>query len=490
MNDVAQIRSKQLEDWLKEADQTMATLRKQLAKVVIPQERTALQQRIKELSQDISAYENKLVQTQIRSRSNSDPAYLYLNLANNHFALGNFELAIGSYTQALDSSKNAPPLANLYLERAETYAQLGWWDKSLEDYEQFDKANNHQHSSRKALGKGIALYYLNELEEAKREFKLANEIASKKGNESDQFKAQSYLGAIATVQQNFDEAVKHYKRALFFGEIATNSQNLARLHYNLATLLREDEQLEEAEAHYNQARQLDPQNADVFHGLALLYRDRGDLNAANVSLQQALKLEPDRPDLLVSYGTNQLRLRNYEETSRAYRQALESGWSEANVFDGLGTCELAHSNFSAAETAFRRAIELDSTSAFSWGNLGAVLFRQNKIEEATEAYQQAIQTGNAKPVEEAWLAILQQIQSKQISNAALKKLETGENRQFYEFAEYEATLLVLQAATVPAEQTVTTILETFRQKLSTEIDALATFYWQNGEQAVRAIQTT
>jgi tetratricopeptide (TPR) repeat protein len=479
-----------LEEWLNKADNLMAELRRDLVQETNPNYQTALRRRIDLLSEDITRYENKWI-TQQSDNDTTKKVYLYLQRGSQQAAVGNYDLALESYKQALEVGKNQPAVqARVYLERAETYAQINQWQNSLADYTAIERLDKEYQTTRRFLGRGSAYFFLERLEEAGRDFQKALKNAQERDDTSSELEALHFLGVIALRQEKPDlnAARNYFEQAANLGEKHSDRATLAHIYVKLGDLYRQQRQTEAAHKNYQRAKELNPNNPDTYEGLGLISRNLGELDEAEALLRRALELEPERTAFLINLATLLLRRRQHNEAKKLYEQALELGGTGAALYNGLGTCYIALGKLADAEGAFWEAVKLNPASGAGWGNLGAVLLAQDQPGAAEDAYRKAAQLGGNALVETAWYNLLA---NKPISTELQDKFEQEENRQGYEVAEFESAKLLLET-TLQDLATRQRTLNTTRQKAKYETDPLNRFYWQNCvkllEQLVRDAQ--
>jgi len=105
--------------------------------------------------------------------------------------------------------------------------------------------------------------------------------------------------------------------------------------------------------------------------------------------EQARKLDPDNADGLNLLGQVYEQLQRDDDAEQAYLQAMRSdpGWSPP--FLNLGTLYLRQSKYSAALTPLQQATELDPNDPRSQALLGVALRNTNQPAEATTAFEHA-----------------------------------------------------------------------------------------------------
>lgn len=113
-------------------------------------------------------------------------------------------------------------------------------------------------------------------------------------------KAEDNLGLTFEALNRVDDAISAYRRALAMQATSLHPSEQPLL--NLATLLIERNQLDEAMPLLQQAAQIAPQDWRILAQFGKLYTGKGDLDSARGALEQAVALEPQRASLHFQLG--------------------------------------------------------------------------------------------------------------------------------------------------------------------------------------------
>jgi tetratricopeptide (TPR) repeat protein len=169
----------------------------------------------------------------------------------------------------------------------------------------------------------------------------------------------------------------------------------AQWWYQLTDFLEEKKAWTVAEAAYRKAIELDPKDADPWHGLGNLLVDhlrRPD--KAEAAYRKAIELDPKYAAPWNGLGNVlQYHLGRPAGAEAAYRKAIELDLKDATPWNGLGNVLNDHlGRRDEAEAAYRKALELNPKYAPSWHGLGNVLFSHHaRPDEAEAAYRKAIE---------------------------------------------------------------------------------------------------
>lgn len=116
--------------------------------------------------------------------------------------------------------------------------------------------------------------------------------------------------------QNFDEAEKHYMQAV------ESNPNLWQVYFNASLFYWENGQIERALRGYQQALTLNPQSLGILVSIGMAYMDKHDLTAAKDVFEKILEKDPENSqahlalgNIMMSFGEGQNAKQHYE---RAY----------------------------------------------------------------------------------------------------------------------------------------------------------------------------
>ena|GEM_PF-3468837 len=269
MQSLNEIILEQTQNWLARADNLMVELRLAWGKETLPQERDRLDQRINQLAQDITHYEETWVKLKLDTTSSNKPdskARLYQKLARAHADAENYTLAIAAYNRAVENSRNFLP--SLYQEKAVILARTGRWQEAINDFDLILRRSPNKDNLEALLGKGIAFYQLGNFKEAEEYLNQAQELARRDEYESQELLALSFLAANSMVQKLPEPALKYLIRAIELGETHADRENLSSLYYNRGLVYQFMESDTRAARDFATAVGLNPKNEQAQKELA------------------------------------------------------------------------------------------------------------------------------------------------------------------------------------------------------------------------------
>ena len=161
-------------------------------------------------------------------------------------------------------------------------------------------------------------------------------------------------------------------------------------HHNQGIALAAAGHLEEAEAAFRQALQLNPFYAEVHYNLGNVLARKGDLDAALTEFRQTLKLDSRHVDANYNLGVQLLNRGQNREAIPLFETALVNAPRRAEIHSNLGSALVLSGRRKAAIDHFRRALELNPDLVETHGNLAGALATEGDFNGALKHYRQAI----------------------------------------------------------------------------------------------------
>ncbi len=166
---------------------------------------------------------------------------------------------------------------------------------------------------------------------------------------------------------------------------------------SLGDLQLAEQNLEEAEANFQRALELDPQSAGAMLGLASVARARGDLNEAQRLAKKTIRLAPDNPAAISSLAELRRDQGRLDEAVQLYRQALGIDDAQPSLFLGLSDALHRLGRNAQARKAAEQALELSPDSFVGHYNLGVIHLAEERLDEAQRAFETALTAEPAHP---------------------------------------------------------------------------------------------
>lgn len=200
------------------------------------------------------------------------------------------------------------------------------------------------------------------------------------------------LGAIHGQTGNLSESLLPMRKA---AELMPRD---AEAHCNLAVVLTDLGQTEEAEACCRRAIALNPNYAEAYCNLGVALNDLGRVEEAEACLCRAIALKPGYAEAYCNLGAVLNDLGRYAEAEANCRQAIALKPNYAEAYCNLSAILNSLDRADEARACCNRSITLKPNYAGAFTNLGNALVRLRQMEEAQACYRQAIalNPGNAE----------------------------------------------------------------------------------------------
>src|SRR6266566_3801344 len=147
---------------------------------------------------------------------------------------------------------------------------------------------------------------------------------------------------------------------------------------------------QEALLAFEQAIQLDPNDAVICNGKGLALSKLNRYREALTAYEQSIRLNPNNADTYLNKGDALDELERYEEALAAYKRAIRLDPNNADAHNNKGYILSKLERYEEALTACEQAIRLDSDFVLAYHTQGDVLSGLERYEEALAAYEQAI----------------------------------------------------------------------------------------------------
>ena len=163
------------------------------------------------------------------------------------------------------------------------------------------------------------------------------------------------------------------------------------------------------------ARENDPSLPKIAHHLALLYDAQGDGTRALSEYQKALAAAPKDPDLLNDFGYYHYRRGNLAEAEKSYRQVLSIAPKHKMAQTNLALVLGHQRRYQESVELFTKAVG----AAAAHSNVGVIMTEQGDYDLARHAFVEASRLDETLQQPKAFLAYLDQRQSKGAPETAM-----------------------------------------------------------------------
>jgi len=151
---------------------------------------------------------------------------------------------------------------------------------------------------------------------------------------------------------------------------------------------------------YDRAVQFDPNNAAAHRYRGVAYGTKGNNDRAIQDLGRAIQLDPNDAVALASRGTAYAGNNQHDLAIEDYSRAIQLVPKNAAPYWGRGKSYISMKDYDRAIQDFDRAIELDPSSPFAYSSRGDAYSSKNDQERAIQNYDEAIRLDpkNAKNI--------------------------------------------------------------------------------------------
>lgn len=185
-------------------------------------------------------------------------------------------------------------------------------------------------------------------------------------------------------QGQFEEAVAEFEEALQL------DPDDAETHYNLGLAYEALGKIDEAIAEYQEAIRLDPDLAEAHNGLGNAYSDQGRLDEAIAEYEEAIRLDPDLADAHFNLGHAFMDQGEYEKALTAYQKAVRLEPDDAETRHNVGVAYAKLGLIDEAIAAWEEAIEVNPDFVETHYTLGLAYSSQDMFEQAAAQMEEVI----------------------------------------------------------------------------------------------------
>jgi len=199
-------------------------------------------------------------------------------------------------------------------------------------------------------------------------------------------------------------AVISFLRGTYFRDSRTfldqwvhTDPNSFQAHLSLGAYCYDQDNYEEAMVEYNRALELNPESAVAHNYIGLAYAMRGDFEKAIVHGMEAVRRDPDVDWHYDTMGTINVLQGKLDEAAAHYKKAIHLKPANAMAHYKLGRVYLEKKQYAQAIDCFHQAIRYKSDHAGAYHGLGVIMSIRGKWDEATEYYQHALRINPGHP---------------------------------------------------------------------------------------------
>ncbi|NNF98611.1 MAG: tetratricopeptide repeat protein [Desulfobacteraceae bacterium] len=182
-----------------------------------------------------------------------------------------------------------------------------------------------------------------------------------------------------------------YQDALQFYQDATEiNPNDAMAWHGLGYCYNGMGQNEEAMKTYERAVVENPSDPGLHFSLARVYDDLGNLDAAEKAYSRVIAIEPDNPAAHEKLGGLLTRLGRYGEAILSQKQVIRLSPDSPEAFYLLGVMYERMGQYENAIDSYKTAVRINPEHVSAFSDMGALLGELDRLEEAIAAHIQVV----------------------------------------------------------------------------------------------------
>lgn len=304
--------------------------------------------------------------------------------------------AIDAYSRVITVS---PGLEEAYLGRAASREQLKDFQGAMTDYSLFLELQPDHYDA--LLARANARFRVGQFEEAKKDYLRLISLPSGETNTVMFQKSASTSGTmqITTAQSNLkpvllnyigmcEFGLNRYPSALHWLDSAIALQPNESDYYINRGRIKEKIPGASAEADYQRALKINPQNATALHNLGVLNSRRG--SGGEEYFEQAIESDSSMISPYLERAYQRMQRGSFKEALQDYNSALAIEKSDPEIWLNRGFVREKLADLKGAYADYSMAIRLERDYGKAWLNRGNVLTKQGRYTEAIEDYSTAI----------------------------------------------------------------------------------------------------
>ena len=166
--------------------------------------------------------------------------------------------------------------------------------------------------------------------------------------------------------------------------------DLADVIYNLASVLEQQGEKEEAERLYVKLLTRNPEWEDAWFRLGYLRLQRADHRGAAEAFQNCVRKRSPWPEAQLNLGLAYWNMGDQESAAKAFEGVLESDPTSIDALRGLAALAVEREELDKALDLQAKLIEAGERTPELFYNTGLLLQKSGQIEDAIRLYQEAL----------------------------------------------------------------------------------------------------
>jgi tetratricopeptide (TPR) repeat protein len=193
------------------------------------------------------------------------------------------------------------------------------------------------------------------------------------------------LGKILLMENQLEEAQDHFEAAL------RANPDSAMANANLGVTLVQMGRVQEGVEQFRKALSLNPNDAVTHNNLGIVLAQTGQVPEALRQFQYAIKVQPNYAEPYNNRGNTFLTMGRLDDARENYGQALKINPGYAEAHYNLGNVLLKQGQNSDALEQYAEALKINPDYIDARNNMGLVLGQMGRIPEAIEQFEDVLQ---------------------------------------------------------------------------------------------------
>ncbi|XP_028382248.1 protein O-mannosyl-transferase TMTC4 isoform X3 [Phyllostomus discolor] len=178
---------------------------------------------------------------------------------------------------------------------------------------------------------------------------------------------------------------------LTFGFGALSKHTKKKVHYNVGKNLADKGNQTAAIRYYREAVRLNPKYVHAMNNLGNILKERNELQEAEELLSLAVQIQPDFAAAWMNLGIVQNSLKRFEAAERSYRTAIKHRRKYPDCYYNLGRLYADLNRHVDALNAWRNATVLKPEHSLAWNNMIILLDNTGNLAQAEAVGREALE---------------------------------------------------------------------------------------------------
>lgn len=299
-------------------------------------------------------------------------AYYYQTQKQKEESLGNYQKCLRLRPDWEDMICNF--IGNLYYSFNEYNDAISYYRKAIEKNNQYPVYTNNLADACQLLADQ---YYGNQ------DYPAAEKYYLDAANTDNDAVRWNTLGNLYFELERWKDAADSYSKAIAIKKDPLYLENCGLAYERM-------EHFEEAEKHYLEALENDPESDKLFNRLGVFYYDRKEYDKSIIYYLKALEHQPEDLIYLENIALAYTMKDDYKAAIEIYGKFLQISPADAKIMNAIGVAYYNQQQYEPAIEFYRKALEIDTDNFLFIKNLGLACRVTGSTDEAIETYQRAI----------------------------------------------------------------------------------------------------